>query len=66
MTIQELINALQDAISVHNFDPESPVQIDMVSESNHMQDTYRNISVDASAICEPRSVAINIGDDEGG
>ena len=64
MTIQQLINALQDAITVHNFDPESPVQIDMVCESDQMEDTYWNISVDASAISEPRSVSITI-DDEG-
>ena len=54
MSIQELINALQNAITVHNYDPETPVQIDMET------DTYWNISVDASAICEPRSLAINV------
>tara|TARA_A200000159_G_scaffold60547_1_gene56118 strand:+ start:67 stop:243 length:177 start_codon:yes stop_codon:yes gene_type:complete len=54
MTIQELINALQNAITVDNYDPETPVQIDMET------DTYWNISVDASAISEPRSLAINV------
>ena len=57
MTIQELINALQNAITVDNYDPETPVQIDMET------DTYWNISVDASAICEPRSLAINVEDE---
>ena len=56
MSIQELINALQNAITVDNYDPETPVQIDMET------DTYWNISVDASAICEPRSLAINVED----
>lgn len=61
MTAQELINALQDAITVHNFDPETPVQIDMLCpEGEVMQDTYWNISVDASALSEPRSLAINV------
>ena len=62
MTIQQLINDLQNAINVHHFDPETPVQIDMQVEQDQMQDTYWNISVDASAICEPRSLAINVED----
>ena len=57
MNIQELIDALQNAITVHHYDPETPVQIDMETES------YWNISVDASAICEPRSLAINVEDE---
>ena len=57
MNIQELIDALQNAITVHYYDPETPVQIDMETES------YWNISVDASAICEPRSLAINVEDE---
>ena len=63
MSIQELINALQNAITVHNYDPETPVQIDMQVEQDQMQDTYWNISVDASAISEPRSLAINVEDE---
>ena len=62
MNIQELINALQNAITVHNYAPETPVQIDMQVEQDQMQDTYWNISVDASAISEPRSLAINVED----
>jgi hypothetical protein len=60
MTIQQLINELQNAMTVRNFDPETPVQIDILSsEGEWLQDTYWNISVDASAISEPRSFAIN-------
>jgi len=57
MSIQELIDALQNAITVHYYDPETPVQIDMETES------YWNISVDTSFICEPRSLAINVEDE---
>ena len=61
MSIQELINALQNAITVHHYDPETPVQIDMLCEEGEMiVDTYWNISVDASAVSEPRSLAINV------
>ena len=65
MTIQQLINELQNAITVHNFDPETPVQIEILnSEGEWLQDTYWNISVDASAVSEPRSFAINAEEDE--
>jgi hypothetical protein len=63
MTIQELINELQNAIDLYEFDPDTKVQIDMLCENPDMQDTYWNISVDASAISPPRFFAINVEDE---
>ena len=64
MTIQQLINDLQNAIDVHHFDPETPVQIDVLTYDGQGDDTFWNISVDASALSEPRSFAINAYEDE--
>jgi len=64
MTIQQLINDLQNAINVHHFDPETPVQFDVLTYDGQNDNTYWNISVDASAISEPRSLAINAEEDE--
>ena len=60
MNIQQLINDLQNAINVHHFDPETPVQIDVLTWGGEGEDTYWDISVDASAISEPRSFSINV------
>ena len=64
MTIQQLINDLQNAIDVHHFDPETPVQIDVLTWGCEGEDTFWDILVDASAISEPRSFAINAYEDE--
>ena len=60
MTIQQLINDLQKAIYVHHFDPETPVQIDVLTWGCENEDTYWDIYVDTSAISEPRSFSINV------
>jgi hypothetical protein len=64
MTIQQLINDLQKAIYVHHFDPETPVQIDVLTYDGQNDNTHWNISVDQSAISKPRSFAINVFEDE--
>jgi hypothetical protein len=64
MTIQQLINDLQNAITAHKFDPETHVQFDVLTYDGQNDNTYWNISVDASAISEPRSLAINAEEDE--
>jgi hypothetical protein len=64
MTIQQLINDLQNAITVHKFDPKTHVQFDVLTYDGQNDNTYWNISVDASAISEPRSLAINAEEDE--
>lgn len=63
MTIQQLINDLQNAINVHHFDPETRVQFDVLTYDGQNDNTYWNISVDASAISEPRYIAINVEDE---
>jgi len=64
MTIQQLIYDLQKAIYVHHFDPETPVQIDVLTYDGQNDNTHWNISVDQSAISEPRSFAINVFEHE--
>ena len=64
MTIQQLINELQNAITFHNFDPKTNVQIDVFTYDGQNDDTYQNISVDVSAVSEPRAFDINAYEDE--
>ena len=64
MTIQQLINELQNAITFHNFNPKTHVQIDVFTYDGQGDDTYPNISVDVSAVSEPRALAINAYEDE--
>jgi len=64
MTIQQLINELQNAISTHNFSPDTAIQLDVLTYDGQDDATYWNVSVDASAVSEPRTFAINAFEDE--
>ena len=56
MKIKTLINELQKAVDSGMFSPDSNVQIDIGD------DTYWDLSVDVSAVAEPRVIILNIGD----
>ena len=64
MTIQQLIYELQKAIYVHHFDPETSVQIDVLTYDGQDDDTYQNISVDVLTSLLTNTLAINAYEDE--
>jgi len=63
MTAQELINKMQYAIDELGFNPNSHIQIDMF-DSNDDLETFWNIELDDTAISEPKSLCINVYEEE--
>ena len=63
MTAQELINKMQYAIDELDFNPNSNIQIDMF-DSNDDLETFWNIELDDTAISEPKSLCINVYEEE--
>lgn len=64
MTIQELINRLQNSIDNLEFNPDSPVQVDVKLEGWEDYETCWNIHFDDSGVCFPKSVCLNVYDTE--
>jgi len=56
MKIKTLINKLEKAIESGAFNPDSNIQID-IGDATHW-----DLSVDVSAVSEPRVIILNIGD----
>ena len=54
MNIKNLIDVLQNAVDSGAFNPDSNIQIDIGDN------TYWDMSVDVSAVAEPRVVILNI------
>ena len=59
MRVKDLISKLQFAIDELGFNPNSHIQIDMF-DSNEDLMTHWNIELDDTAISEPKSLCINV------
>ena len=57
MKVKTLIKALTKAVESGGFSPDSNIQIDIGDN------TFWDMSVDVSAVAEPRAIILNIGDD---
>ena len=58
MNIKNLIDVLQKAVDSGAFKPDSNIQIDIGDN------TYWDMSVDVSAVSEPRVVILNINEED--
>jgi hypothetical protein len=58
MKLKNLIDVLQNAINSGAFKPDSNIQIDIGDN------TYWDMSVDVSAVAEPRVVVLNINEED--
>ena len=58
MNIKNLIDVLQKAVDSGAFKPDSNIQIDIGDN------TYWDMSVDVSAVSEPRVVILNIDEED--